>query len=48
LVVTREPGRYSEIADAEGDGHAPIVIPKPAWGWTILDAIRSARKDVST
>lgn len=41
LLVTREPERYGEVAQAEGKGRAPIVIPKPAWGWTILDAIRS-------
>jgi hypothetical protein len=41
LLVTREPERYGEVAQAEGEGRAPIVMPKPAWGWTILDAIRS-------
>jgi hypothetical protein len=42
LLVTREPQRYLEVARAEEVGLAPIVIPKPAWGWTILDAIRLA------
>lgn len=41
LLVTREPERYGEVARAEEKGRAPVVIPKPAWGWTILDAIRS-------
>ena len=31
VVVTNRPQRYDGI---------PIVLPKPAWGWTILDAIR--------
>jgi hypothetical protein len=44
LVVTREPERYVELVNAEGSGHAPIVIQKPAWGWTIFDAIRSGLK----
>jgi len=42
LLVTREPHRYLEIANKGGQGLAPIVMPKPAWGWTILDAIRLA------
>jgi hypothetical protein len=42
LLVTREPQRYVEITGIEGVGLAPVVIPKPAWGWTILDAIRLA------
>jgi len=42
LLVTREPQRYVETVSVKGTGLAPIVIPKPAWGWTILDAIRLA------
>jgi len=42
LLVTREPQRYAELSDADDPELAPIVIPKPAWGWTILDAIRLA------
>jgi len=42
LLVTREPQRYAELTDADGPELVPIVIPKPAWGWTILDAIRLA------
>lgn len=34
IVVTRAPRRF-ESASA---GH--VVIPKPVWGWTILDALR--------
>ena len=41
LLVTREPRRYAPSA-ADGAGRVPIVLPKPAWGWTILDAIRLA------
>ena len=40
LLVTSEPVRYLENSSAKG--LAPIVIPKPAWGWSILDAIRLA------
>ncbi|HYQ42166.1 MAG TPA: hypothetical protein VER11_09360 [Polyangiaceae bacterium] len=42
LLVTREPRRYVDAIAVKGAGLAPIVIPKPAWGWTILDAIRLA------
>jgi hypothetical protein len=40
LVVTGEPERYVEMND--GKGCTPIVLLKPAWGWTILEAIREA------
>jgi len=42
LVITCEPKRYAETGKVEGNGPAPIVLLKPAWGWTILDAIREA------
>jgi len=42
LLVTREPERYLELAEPDTGPSSPIVIPKPAWGWTILDAIRGA------
>ena len=40
LLVTSEPQRYSGIADTGGKALQPVVIPKPAWGWTILEAIQ--------
>jgi len=43
LLITCEPRRYVESVVAKVPGLAPIVIPKPAWGSTILDAIREAR-----
>ena len=42
LVVTGEPNRYAELGEIEGKGCIPIVLLKPAWGWTILEAIREA------
>lgn len=41
LLVTRQPRLYLEVTSVQADGLAPIVLPKPAWGWTIWDAIRS-------
>jgi len=40
LLVTSEPQRYSGVADAGGKALRPVVIPKPAWGWAILEAIQ--------
>jgi hypothetical protein len=40
VIVTREPRQFEGIATDEG-AQTPIVIPKPAWGWTILDVIRA-------
>jgi len=40
VIVTREARRFAEAFDDDEADPAPIVIPKPAWGWTILDAIR--------
>jgi hypothetical protein len=42
LVVTGEPDRYAKMSDVDGTGWNPIVLLKPAWGWTILEAIREA------
>jgi hypothetical protein len=47
LVVTRDPDRYLTVTDVKGNGHVRIVIPKPAWGWTILDAIRAGLESPS-
>jgi hypothetical protein len=42
LLVTSEPAEYTEVVGEEGNGRSPILIHKPAWGWTILDAIRDS------
>jgi hypothetical protein len=41
LIVTREPHRFAELVDDQATGAATVVLPKPVWGWTILDAIRA-------
>jgi hypothetical protein len=38
--VTSEPKRYRSIPNTGGKAVEPVVLPKPAWGWTILDAIQ--------
>jgi len=39
LLVTRDPRRFS-AALADRQDAALVVLPKPAFGWTIVDAIR--------
>ncbi len=41
VVVTSTPQRFRPALDADAQGGSPIVLPKPAFGWTILDALRS-------
>jgi len=40
VLVTQHPRRFEALA-WPGDGALPLVVPKPAWGFTILDAIRT-------
>ena len=46
VVVTNAPQRF-EALTWPGDGAIPLLVPKPAWGWTILDAIRAHQHDQS-
>jgi hypothetical protein len=46
VIVTNEPHRFERVAGTGTVDSAPLVIPKPAWAWTILDAVR-ARLDSS-
>jgi hypothetical protein len=38
VIVTKNPGHFT------GDDRT-VVIPKPAWGWTILDAIHMRERN---
>jgi DNA-binding NarL/FixJ family response regulator len=39
VIVTRDPRAFTETIDPRG--RVPtVVVPKPVWGWAILDAIR--------
>jgi hypothetical protein len=40
VLVTSEPHRFADALDVDDDAPAPIIVPKPVWGWIILDAIR--------
>ena len=41
LLVTREPRRYRAVIEADARSVTPLVLPKPSFGWDILDAIRA-------
>jgi hypothetical protein len=47
VVVTSNPWRFDRLY---GDERVvPLVVPKPAWGWSVLDAIRGRlERDRST
>ena len=40
VIVTKEPKRFESLSSPE-NCIVPLVIPRPVWGWTILDAIRA-------
>jgi hypothetical protein len=41
LLVTREPQRFGDVVAPDGKSIPPLVLPKPSFGWSILDAIRA-------
>jgi hypothetical protein len=41
LIVTGDAPRFQEVARPVGRSVTPQLYPKPAFGWTILDAIRN-------
>lgn len=46
VLVTRDPKRFH--ASRLTQGGPLLVVPRPAWGWTILDAIRARLDPAST
>jgi DNA-binding NtrC family response regulator len=40
VLVTKEPQRFESLSSADRLA-APLIVPKPVWGWAILEAIRS-------
>ena len=40
VVVTGAPQHLKTALEPDGHSVPPLVLPKPAFGWTILDAIR--------
>jgi hypothetical protein len=38
MLVTSQPKTFEALASSRRN---LLVVPRPAWGWTILDAIRA-------
>jgi hypothetical protein len=45
LLITRTPHRYRSVLSPDSRSISPIVLPKPSFGWDILDAIRGHSAD---
>jgi len=41
LLVTSNPQSFRAVMDPDGSSLLPVTVPKPAFGWVILDAIRA-------
>jgi hypothetical protein len=47
LLVTSTPLRYTELEPTFRSNRRIVIVPRPAWGWTILDGIKSRLTDES-
>jgi hypothetical protein len=41
LIVTREPQRFLDVMQDDGRSCPPVMLPRPSFGWDILDAVRA-------
>jgi hypothetical protein len=41
VIVTNEPRRFECVGSESARVAEPLVLAKPAWAWTILDAVRA-------
>jgi hypothetical protein len=41
LIVTSQPLRFRDAAAADGRSLAPVILPRPSFGWDILDVVRA-------
>jgi hypothetical protein len=41
LLVTRAPNQFRHVLHAGDRARAAVILPKPSFGWDILDAIRA-------
>lgn len=48
LLVTRDPRRYTTALAAECNTPSFVVLPRPAFGWAIVDAIRFHAETLAT
>ena len=47
LLVTSNALRYTELEPTFHSNERMVIVPRPAWGWTILDGIKSRLTDES-
>jgi hypothetical protein len=40
IVVTADPRLYEPLIESLGNRESVVIMPKPVWGWTILDLLR--------
>jgi hypothetical protein len=40
LLITRVPHRFRSVLYTDARSRTPIVLPRPSFGWDILDALR--------
>jgi hypothetical protein len=45
VVISKEPALYAEMKALDGHPLGAIVLPRPAFGWTIVDALRPHNED---
>jgi hypothetical protein len=41
LLVTREPNRFRAFCEPTKKARGALILPRPSFGWSILDSIRS-------
>ena len=40
VLITRVPHRFRSVLYTDNRSRTPIVLPRPSFGWDILDALR--------
>jgi hypothetical protein len=48
VIVTNEPRRFESAEGEPARLREPLVLAKPAWAWTILDAVRARLDELGT
>jgi hypothetical protein len=43
IVVTTTPRQFEPLIESVGSTDSVVIMPKPVWGWTILDLLRQGR-----
>jgi hypothetical protein len=40
IVITAGPPLYEPLIESLGNRESVVIMPKPVWGWTIVDLLR--------